>query len=116
MTPLIAALEHNDRIPAPTDLRLESDDGTMSVDSDLLLGRFRTTSAISTVGSHTISGIIESAKPLSPGVVVAISFISEDSPERIGTAIEIPYHAWFFRFLPCSVAGSEVGLPGQHPP
>jgi hypothetical protein len=33
------------------------------------------------------------------GVIVALSFISEECPERIRTAIEIPYHSWFFRFL-----------------
>jgi len=35
---------------------------------------------------------------IDPSAVMALGFISEESPERIRTAIEIPYHAWFFRF------------------
>jgi hypothetical protein len=38
---------------------------------------------------------------------MALGFISEESPEHIRTAIEIPYHPWFFRFLfGCRVWGS----------
>jgi len=30
---------------------------------------------------------------------VVVGFLLEESPERIRTAFEIPYHAWFFRFF-----------------
>ncbi len=36
---------------------------------------------------------------IDPSIIVALGFISEESPERIRTAIKIAYHAWFFRFL-----------------
>ena len=36
---------------------------------------------------------------IDPGIIVALGFIFEEFPELAGTAVEVPNHAWFFRWF-----------------
>jgi hypothetical protein len=64
----VATLKHNGRIPVLTDLWLESDDETVSVDPDLFLGG---SAPRLPVGSNSNSGIIETLfrRPLTISLV-----------------------------------------------